>query len=163
MSNYKRLPLLHGFRAYAASTVVNVVKGIAEHYVVDVDGEVFDGEFTFVCVCNGRYYGGGFNPVPEADPTDSKLDVLLVKKVTRAQVPFLIGKYKDGRYRELADVATYRKADSVKITCDKSVPINMDGELRRAQVVEMSVAQEKLRFFYPKGLSWKANEPELVK
>ena len=156
VSNYKRLPLLHGFRAYAASTVVNVVRGIAEHYTVDVDGEVFDGEFTFVCVCNGRYYGGGFNPVPEADPTDGKLDVLLVKKVTRTQVPFLIGKYKDGRYKELAEVATYRKAESVKITCDNPVPINVDGELRTAQEIEMTVAREKLRFFYPKGLSWNA-------
>ena len=31
VSNYKRLPLLHGFRAYAASTVVNVIRGISEH------------------------------------------------------------------------------------------------------------------------------------
>ena len=156
VSNYKRLPLLHGFRAYAASTVVNVVRGIAEHYTVDVDGEVFDGEFTFVCVCSGRYYGGGFNPVPAAAPPAGKLDVLLVKKVTRTQVPFLIGKYKDGRYKELAEVATYRKAESVKITCDNPVPINVDGELRTAQEIEMTVAREKLRFFYPKGLSWNA-------
>ena len=39
VSNYKRLPFLHGFKAYAASTVVNVIKGIAEHYVVEIDGQ----------------------------------------------------------------------------------------------------------------------------
>ena len=94
VSNYKRLPLLQGFRAYAASTVVNVIKGISEHYVVEVNGETLDDEFTFICVCNGRFYGGGFNPVPEADPGDGLLDVLLVKKVTRLQVPGIIGKYK---------------------------------------------------------------------
>jgi len=163
VSNYKRLPLLHGFRAYAASTVVNVVKGIAEHYVVEVDGETVDDELTFICVCNGRYYGGGFNPIPEADPADGKLDVLLVKKVSRAQVPFIIGKYKDGRYKELPDIARYIKADSVKILCDKPSPISLDGELRTAKTVEMSVAREKIRFFYPKGLSWKAKEPVSVK
>ena len=32
VSRYKRLPLLSGFRAYAASTLVNVIKGVAEHY-----------------------------------------------------------------------------------------------------------------------------------
>ena len=160
VSRYKRIPLLHGFRAYAVSTVVNVVKGIAEHYVVEVNGEVIDSEQTFVCVCNGRFYGGGFNPVPEADPTDGMLDVLLVKKVSRAQVPFIIGKYKNGRYKELADIARYIKTDRVKITCDKPTAINMDGELRVAQVVEMSVAKEKVRFFYPKGLSWKNAESQ---
>ena len=158
VSRYKRLPLLQGFRAYAVSTVVNVVKGIAEPYTVEVDGEQLEGEMTFVCVCNGRFYGGGFNPIPEADPSDGKLDVLVVKKVSRLQVPGLIGKYKNGRYRELHQVARYIKTDSIKITCRKPTPINLDGELRTAQTIEMSVAKEKIRFFYPKGLSWKHAE-----
>ena len=55
VSNYKRLPLLHGFRAYAASTVVNVIRGISEHYVVEVNGETINDDFTFVCVCSGRF------------------------------------------------------------------------------------------------------------
>ena len=157
VSRYKRIPLLQGFRAYAASSVVNIVKGIGEHYVVEAGGETFDGQHTFVCVCNGRYYGGGFNPIPEADPSDGLLDVLVVKEVSRAQVPGLIGKYKNGRYKELDHVARYLKTDYVKITCDRPTPINLDGELRTAQVIEMSVAREKIRFFYPKGLSWKTN------
>ena len=162
VSNYKRLPLLHGFRAYAASTVVNVIRGIAEHYTVEVNGETIDGQFTFVCVCNGRYYGGGFNPIPEADPTDGKLDILLVKEVKRTEVPFIIGKYKDGRYKELSSIARYIQADSIKIICDKPTAINVDGELRTATEVEMKIAREKIRFFYPKGLSWQAKETAKV-
>ena len=154
VSRYKRLPLLQGFRAYAVSAGLNVVKGIAEHYVVEVDGQRFDGDQTFICVCNGRFYGGGFNPVPEADPTDGMLDVLLVKKVSRLQVPGLIGKYKNGRYRELSHVARYFRTDSVRILCDRPTPVNLDGETRMARQVEMSVAKEKIRFFYPRGLSW---------
>jgi diacylglycerol kinase family enzyme len=80
--------------------------------------------------------------------------VLLVKKVSRTQVPGLIGKYKNGRYKELTSVATYFKTDKVVIHCDKPTSINVDGELRTAETVEMSVAKEKIRFFYPKGLSW---------
>ena len=159
VSNYKRLPLLHGFRAYAASTVVNVVKGIAEHYVVELNGETIDDEMTFVCVCNGRFYGGGFNPVPEADPTDGELDVLLVKKVSLLQVPGVIGKYKDGRYKELPHLVRHLKTKSIKITCDKQTPINLDGEARFAREVTMEVAREKLRFFYPRGLTFVAKEP----
>ena len=158
VSTYKRLPLLHGFRAYLASTAVNVVRGISEHYKVEVDGEVINDRFTFVCVCNGRFYGGGFNPVPEADPTDGKLDVLLVKHISRAQVPFIIGKYKNGRYKELSKIARYIKTDSIRVTCDKSTPINLDGEIRWAETVEFQVAREKIRFFYPRGLTWQNRE-----
>ena len=162
VSNYKRVPLLSGFRAYAASTVVNVIKGISEHYRVEIDGETIDGDQTLICVCNGRYYGGGFNPMPEADPTDGMLDVLLVKKVSRMQVASVIGKYKDGRYKELLHLARPFRTKKVRILCDKPTPINLDGELRVAQDITMEVAQEKIRFFYPKGLVWAAKEPATV-
>ena len=159
VAKYKRLPLLSGFRAYAASTVVNVIRGIAEHYVIEIDGERIDGKQTMICVCNGRYYGGGFNPVPEADPTDGLLDVLLVKKVSRLQVAGVIGKYKSGRYKELTKLVRYFKTDKVRIICDKPTSINLDGELRTAEVIDISIAKEKLRFFYPKQLSWQASQP----
>ena len=163
VARYKRLPLLHGFRAYAVSTVVNLFRGIAEHYVVEVNGERIDDEQTFVCVCNGRFYGGGFNPVPEADPTDGLLDVLLVKKVSLLQVPAIIGKYKSGRYKELPHLVRHMRTKSIRIHCDKPTAINLDGELRTAQVVTMSVAGEKLRFFYPRGLSFAVKEAVLTK
>lgn len=156
VSNYKRLPLLSGFRAYVASTVVNVIKGISEHYVIEVDGEVIDGEKTMICVCNGRFYGGGFNPVPEADPADGLLDVLVVDKVSRLQVPGVVGKYKNGKYKELTKLVRHFRTDRVKILCDKKTPVNLDGELRWGQEILFTVAEEKLRFFYPKGLTWNA-------
>ena len=162
VSHYKRLPLLHGFRTYAASTVVNLCKGISEHYVVEIDGQRIDGEFTFVCACNGRYYGGGFNPVPEADPTDGLLDVLLVDKVNLLMVPGLIGKYKNGRYQELNHLVRHYKTKELKIFCDKEVPVNVDGEALYAKEVEFAIADEKLRFFYPRGLSFAVKESAKV-
>ena len=158
VSNYKRLPLLTGFRAYAVSAVVNIIRGIAEHYVVAVNGQTFDAEQTLICACNGRYYGGGFNPVPEADPTDGLLDVLLVKKVSRLQVPGVIGKYKDGKYNELSHLVQHFRTKELKILCDKPTSINLDGELRTAKEIHIRIADEKLRFFYPKELTWQTRE-----
>ncbi len=156
VARYKRIPFIHGFNAYALSTLINLLRGISEHYVVEIDGERIDGEQTFVCVCNGRFYGGGFNPVPEADPTDGKLDVLLVKKVSLLQVPGIIGTYKNGRWRELPDIIRHYRTDRVRILCDRPSPINLDGELRVAQAVTMELAREKINFFYPKNLVWTA-------
>ncbi|MBE6957811.1 MAG: diacylglycerol kinase family lipid kinase [Ruminococcaceae bacterium] len=154
VANYKRIPLLSGFRAYAVSTVVNVVRGIAEHYTVEINGQTIDGEQTLICACNGRYYGGGFNPVPEADPTDGLLDVLLITKVSRLKVAQVIGKYKDGRYKELTHLVRHFRTDRVVIHCDAPSAINLDGELRVNQTVDIRIADEKIRFFYPKGLTY---------
>ena len=153
VASYKRLPLLQGFRAYAASTVVNVIRGIAEPFEVEIGGQTISGDMTMICVCNGRYYGGGFCPVPEADPTDGLLEVLLVDKVTRLQVPGLIGKYKAGRYRELPEEIRHFRTKELVIRAKAPTAVNLDGELRRAQTIHISIAKEKLRFFYPRGLS----------
>ena len=67
-------------------------------------------------------------------------DVLLVKHISRAQVPFIIGKYKDGRYKELPHLVRHYRTKSVKITCDKPTPINLDGELRTGREAVMEVA-----------------------
>ena len=163
VANYKRIPLLSGFRAYAASAVVNTIRGVSEHYIVEVDGERIDEQFTLICVCNGRFYGGGFNPVPEADPADGKLEVLLVKKVSRLGVARLIGMYKAGRYAELPSLIRRYQTNQIKIICDGQTPVNLDGELRMAKEVDIRLAEEKVRFFYPKGLTWrKLPEKETV-
>ena len=162
VASYKRLPLLHGFRAYVVSTLINVIRGISEHYVVEIGGERIDRRLTMISVCNGQYYGGGFHPVPQADPTDGQLEVLLVEHVSRLQVPMVIGKYKNGQYAQLPKLVRHFRTDSLRIICDKPTPISLDGELRMAQTVEISLAKEKLRFFYPEGLRMKVKEPATV-
>ena len=158
VANYKRLPLLSGFRAYAASTVVNVIRGVSEHYIVEINGERIDGKQTLICACNGRFYGGGFNPVPEADPSDGKLEVLVIRDVSRLKVAQVVGAYKAGKYKDYPELIRHFSTDRVKIICDKPTSINLDGELRTAQVVDIRLAEEKIRFFYPKGLTWKKEE-----
>ena len=163
VANYKRIPLLSGFRAYAVSTLVNVIRGISEHYVVEINAEAVDDRQTLICVCNGRFYGGGFYPVPEADPSDGLLDVLLVKKVSRLQVAQVIGKYKAGKYRELPHLVRHIRTKQLTIRCDGPTAINLDGELRRSDVVNIRVAEEKIRFFYPKDIHIVSPQPAAVR
>lgn len=160
---YKRLPLVTGSGAYILSTVSNVIKGITEHYVVEVDGERIDGDQTMICVTNGRYYGGGFNPVPDADPADGLLDVLLVHPVSRFQVAAIAGKYKKGLYAQYPHLIRHIRTKQVRILCGRDTSVNLDGELLRADTVDIRVAEEKIRFFYPKGLTWRSGERKAEK
>ena len=155
MARFKRLPGVSGSMAYILSVVVNIFKGISEHYIVDVAGERIDGEMTFVCVANARYYGGGFYAVPDAQPDDGMLDVLLVKKVRLWQVPTALAKYKAGKYKELGKIARHIRTDRITVRCDHDSPVNLDGEIRMARNVQMKISDKKIRFFYPRGLKYK--------
>ncbi len=152
IQKYKRLPLVSGNGAYNLSTVINLIKGIHRHYAVEINGETIDDRFTLICVCNGRFYGGGYEPVPEARPDDGKLEVLLVKKVSRLQVASLIGKYKAGRWAEFPALFRHFSTDRVTIRCDREEVVNLDGEARWGKDVEIRLSDKKLRFFYPRGL-----------
>ena len=97
-SRYKHFPLVTGPGAYGLSALANIIKGVHRPYRIALNGEVLEGEFTLIFADNGRWYGSGFHPAPDADPCDGLLDVLLVQPVSRLQVAIIIGKYKRGLY-----------------------------------------------------------------
>lgn len=153
VSGYKQLPLVTGSGAYILSCAANVIKGIHHPYEVEIDGEVIEGDETLVCVANGSWYGGGFHPVPQADPTDGLLDILIVKGVSRMTILKVVGAYRQGKYRDFPQYIEYRKARQVRVVCREEEPINLDGELRYSRIISFSVAPFRLRFFYPGSVS----------
>ena len=159
IGKYKRLPLVTGSGAYILSTGVNLIKGVHEHYVVQVDDERFDARQTLICIANGRWYGGGFNPVPVAEPDDGLLDVLLVKKVSRLTVANVIGKYKNGHFDQLPDLIRHFRCRQIRVQCDRESEINLDGELLMAREAVFEIVPRVIRFFYPKGLTYHVKEP----
>ena len=154
MSKYKKIPLISGAGAYLLSTGVQVAKGLSRHYVVEIEGETVDKELTMICIANARWYGGGFNPVPDAAPDDGFMDVLLVEKISRLQAAKVIGKYKAGQYRELPDLITPYRCQKVTIHCDEKSEINLDGELLMSKDATFEIVPKSLRFFYPRGLTY---------
>ena len=63
---------------------------------VELDGEVLEDDFALVSMCNGRYYGGGSMPVPEARMDDGVLQTILVKNVPEATFARLFPAYSAG-------------------------------------------------------------------
>lgn len=157
VADYKHLPLISGHGAYMLSAGINAVKGLTQHFSIQLDGEeTAASEKTLICICNGRWYGGGYNPVPEAMPDDGYLDVLMVKKVTLARFAKLIGIYKRGGWREMSDVIDYARVKTIRISADKPSVVNIDGEIELSKEANICVVPQAVRFFYPKGLSYSA-------
>ena len=154
MARYKKIPMVKGIGAYIASTLVNVVKGITGRFTIELNGETIEGDQTMICICSGRFYGGGFNPVPEAIPDDGLLDVLLVGPVKRYEVAKLIGPYKAGRYRELPQWVTHHTATELRIRTETPAVVNVDGEAIYTTDMTFKVLPRAMRFFYPRGLTY---------
>jgi diacylglycerol kinase (ATP) len=149
---FSKFPYVKPYTAFTLSAGYNLFKGISRRYRVHVDGEQLDGDYSLLVCANSRFYGGGYNPVPDADPTDGILDFLLVKKASVFQVATLIKKYSEGRYRELSDLILHRRGRSMKIDCGPGGDeVNIDGEVYKCEKVTMQLSRHRIKFFAPKG------------
>lgn len=157
-ADFKKLPMVSGSMAYRLSALRTIVRGIHLPYRVEIDGEELPGDrFTLLCVCNGRYYGGGFNPSPTAVPDDGWLEFVAVPAVSRLTVLALIQKYARG---EVGDIprAILRRGREMKVWCDRTSQVNVDGELVVGDRLAIGLSEKKVLFFYPAGAAWQGTQ-----
>ena len=150
---YSKLPLIGGAGGYVVSAAVNMFKGIATAMHIRCgDFDRWD-RYSLVCACNGRYYGGGFNPSPDARPDDGIMDVFVVRKVNILQFAALIGKYAAGKADEMPQYITHlRSGESLEIDFEKEDVVNIDGEALYTDKVCMRMVPRALNLIVPRGL-----------
>ena len=154
IARYKRLPFVTGKGAYILSTINNLFRGISQYYRVTLDdSETVEGRQTMICICNGRYYGGGFMPVGDAMPDDGVLDMLVVPRVNRRTFARLVGKYAQGRYRDYPELIYACQGQTICFSSSQELVAVVDGEVLRGRRFTVALSERKVAFFYPAGLS----------
>ena len=155
VADFKKLPLVNGTMAYQLSALRTIIQGIHRPYRVEVDGEEVPGEeFTLICACNGRYYGGGFMPSPDAMPDDGLLHFVIIPAVSRLTILALIKKFARGEAGEIPGVIL-KQGRSLEVTCDRVNMINLDGERIDSARLSARLSDKKVNFIYPAGASWR--------
>jgi len=153
---YKNWRFVSGIGAYILALIENVVlKGLYVPMAVKMGEIDWKGDTSIVCVCNGRHYGGGFNPVPEAMPDDGILDMLLIPKVSLFTFARLVGKYAKGRYKDYPKYIKEHHGDHVTISSDRELITVVDGEVMRDKFFTVRLSEKKVNFFYPAAASYR--------
>ena len=153
---YGKSPMLGGQGSYIASVAVNFLgSAIARRWKVSLDGgEPVENDYALVSLCNGRYYGGGFFPVPEAKMDDGILHAVIVRKVTRLEFLRLIVPYSKGDHRSLpSHLIQVQPIREIHITADEDIVYCLDGECLHSREILMKMADKRVNFFGPKGCS----------
>lgn len=144
--------LLRGRGKYLASVAVNfLLRDLGHHWTVTLDGVSVEGDYVLVSVCNGRHYGGGSTPVPEARMDDGILQTILVRKIGKPAFARLFGAYSAGRAREFPDAARIVTAREIRIASREEIVTCLDGECFRSREVSFRLADKRLSFFGPAG------------
>jgi len=152
---YKNWPLVTGKGAYVLALAEHVLlRGISRPMSIALGERTWRGEAAILCICNGRHYGGGFMPVPEAMPDDGVLEVLLVPKVSRRTFIKLAGQYARGRYRDYPELILSHRGDRVTYASPQVITTVVDGEVLFNTTFTVRLSEKKVNFFYPPGASY---------
>jgi diacylglycerol kinase family enzyme len=101
-----------------------------------------------VIVANGRYLGGGMKMVPEAEPDDGLLDVLLIGDLTKRDLLLTMPKTYRGKHLPHPK-ATLLRGTTVEIDAPEPLPVELDGEQPGTTPVCFEIVPRALRLRVP--------------
>ncbi|MGE4484978.1 MAG: diacylglycerol kinase family protein [Oscillospiraceae bacterium] len=154
---YSHLPIVGGAAGYVVSLLANFAKGINNSYIIRTENETLTGEFALVCACNGRYYGGGFNPVREAMPDDGIIDFLIVSQISRLRSLTVLGKYARGDYAKMPDLIRHIRGKYLELESMEEYIINLDGETICQKKTCFKMISGGINFIFPRDMAFFKN------
>ena len=153
---YKDLRFVSGIGAYLLSLTEQVIfRGLCRPLTIRAEGlDWQERQTAILCICNGRHYGGGFMPVPDAMPDDGVLDVLAVGETSRLTFFRLVGKYAQGLYRQYPQLITDWHGQSLSFSSPREITVVVDGEVMRGTRFTVRLSPLKINFFFPAGADY---------
>lgn len=158
---FSKFPGLSGKGGYLISSAYNGLQPLARRWTLTVDDQVIDGKFAVVSVCNGRHYGGGFCPIPQARLDDGQMKAITVGHINVFQFLKLFPHYCAGRHQAIAKYIQLYSPQMVTLSSQKQdITLCIDGEAEEVTQASVQIAPVKLRFFAPKGANPNASGAE---
>ncbi|MBZ2385741.1 diacylglycerol kinase family lipid kinase [Anaerococcus murdochii] len=139
-----------GKKAYGLAVLKSLNKINCENLELKlelVDGSNFEikGDYLISAICNGGFYGSGFNPAPESKIDDGVLNLLLADKIPFIRFVPLIKKYKEGRHKESKYINEILVKSGTIKSKNKFIA-NADGEIFETDEIKFQVL--------PQALNW---------
>ena len=139
-----------GKKAYAKAVLNSLNKISSENLEMKLklrDGSNFEikGEYLISALCNGGFYGSGFNPAPQAEIDDGVLNLLLASKIPFLKFLPMIKKYKEGHHKDSKYIREILVTAGTIKSKDKFIA-NADGEIFETNEIRFEVL--------PKALNW---------
>ncbi len=135
-----------GNGAYTLATLWQVLKLHSYPLEIEIDGQFLAEENVFVEISNTRYTGTHFMIAPDARMDDGLLDVVMLRKLSRARVLRLFPTIYSGQHVAFEEVRTL-KARKIRISGPPGMPLAVDGEFRGTTPVEITCLARDLELF----------------
>lgn len=141
--------LISGKIAYPLAILITFLKYRKPKIALRVGEHYYSGPALMVAVCNGSCFGNGIYIHPGADPTDGKLNITLLGKVSLFDYIRYLPKLKKGMKIKHPELHYVEGTDCTIQLISGKMDIEADGEIVTLQNPEIKILPGVLRYIGP--------------
>ena len=135
---------------YNVSVINSFLKYEPRHFILKINNEEIEGDFATVAVCNGGYYGSGYNISPNFKLNNGLIDVYAVEDDNKFNIMKMILSMKKGKHEKYKKVHKFQ-TNKLTLISNKEISSNIDGEELESKKFNIEV-KGKIKIYINKEL-----------
>lgn len=135
---------------YNVSVINSFLKYEPRHFVLKMNNEEIEGDFATVAVCNGGYYGSGYNISPNFKLNNGLIDVYAVEDDNKFNIMRMILSMKKGKHEKYKKVHKFQ-TNKLTLISNNEINSNIDGEELASKKFNIEV-KGKIKIYMNKEL-----------
>lgn len=124
-----------GLTTYIKESFKNFISASPYHFELKVRDIKFKADAYFICIANSNQFGNNFTIAPEASLSDGLLDIIVVKKMSKAKIVWsVLMQMKSGKTSSYVEKnfhnkdIVYFQTDTLQIINHQMAPLHIDGD-----------------------------------
>ena len=136
---------------YNVSILKSFLKYKPRYFKIEVNNKVIEDYFATVVVCNGEYYGNGYNIGANSKLNNNRVDLYVANDLNRFLLAKLILKMIKGKHVNDKNIVKL-ESKKIVIKIKEKVKANIDGEILEDDKFKIEVLNKKIKIFYDEEL-----------
>ena len=133
---------------YFIAAIMAICKPDYYQAKINLDNTIIDKECLLIAIMNGKYYGNGVSPFKSVNMIDGYFDVCIIDKIPSYKLIYYLPKYFLGKIDNVPYIHIY-KANSIKITTNKEIISQSDGESFYANCFNITNLHKAIKYQLP--------------
>jgi len=134
----QRIKYLRGLPLYIIAAIKALSRYSPNEYNISDNGTTRKEKAYLICAGNGMYEGGGFKMLPDANPSDSKLNICLIQKMSVWNSLPLIPKIIRGTHGDHKMISMW-DSRTLNITSKQPFILHGDGEIFEEEAIDITI------------------------
>lgn len=119
---------LNGMLPYLLGVIEAIFHLRPFHLRLRAGEELVETDAIVLVAGNGRYFGGGMMPTPEADPFDGKFDICIARNMPKRRYLPVLARFVKGGHLDLPEILYFR-AEAFTVELPAGKQLELDGEV----------------------------------